>query len=473
MKPRILELNIASLTKKGNGLAQFESDQKFFQAEIPFTIPGDTIRACLFKKHDGIYEGKSEEILKPSPDRIPAKCVHFGNCGGCRLQNFPYEDQVKHKEQFVLNCFKNLLSPDVKVLPIIPCSSIWNYRNKMEYTFSRDAAGKKYLGLILDSSRGKVFNLSECHLSNPWFVEALKCVRNWWHESGLDAYHMRSNTGSLRNLALREGLRSGDRMVILTVSGNPDYAFSKRNLESFVAFVRDALESGNPQSSLSIILRIQQIGKGMPTSIYEMLLHGPDYLRETLYVKVDPYESSEVHFHISPSAFFQPNTAQAEKVYSAALSLAAIPADAVVYDLYCGTGTLSLCISKHVKQVIGVEISPDAALDAEQNAKRNGRENITIIPGAVCHVLDNIAERQLPKPDVVVVDPPRAGLDTKTLEQLIELNPSKILYISCNPLTQARDVAALVERGYKMHCMQSVDQFPHTYHIENIVVLTK
>lgn len=475
LKPRVVDLQVTSLSKKGNGIALLDSseNQPSHQVEIPFTMPGDTVRVSLSRKRNGSYKGQLQEVVVPSPQRIAPRCVHFATCGGCRMQHISYEDQLKHKEHLVQKAFGELLTPEVNVNPIIPCNQVWQYRNKMEFSFSSDMSGRKYLGLIMDSTQGKVFNLTECHLTHPWFAEAVKCVRSWWHESGLEAYYMPRNSGSCRYLTLREGMRSGDRMVILTVSGNPEYGLQKHHLESFVAFVRGTLEPTNPTCGLSIVLRIQQIGKGVPTNIYEMLLYGPDYLRETLYVKIEPHDVVPLNFHVSPAAFFQPNPLQAERLYSVSLSMTEVDKESIVYDLYCGTGDLGICIAKHVKQVIGVEISPDAALDAQLNAKRNDCHNVTIIPGAVRHVLSQIAERKLPSPDLVIVNPPRAGLDPDALRHLLEMDPPKILYISCNPFTQAANVAELTKHGYKLKALQTIDQLPQTYHIENIVVLQK
>lgn len=472
---RIVDLNITAVSKKGNGLAVMERPNiEPAIVEVPFTIPGDIVRVQLLGVRGGTYKAKLEEVITPSPDRITPKCVHFAVCGGCRYQQISYENQLLFKEQHIQQCFEKLLSPETVIGPIVPCVNTWHYRNKMEYSFSSDSAGKKYLGLIMDSTRGKVFNLTECHLTHSWFVDTVKCVRHWWNESNLDAYHSSRDTGSLRTLTLREGQRTGDRMVVLTVSGNPEFALQKHHLNSFVAYIRDAIEPINPSKRLSIFLRIQQIGKGMATSVYEMHLYGPDHIREILYIQVNPNEAPiTLNFDVGPSTFFQPNSQQAEKLYSLALRLADIPKDAVIYDLYCGTGALGLCIAKHVKQVVGIEILPEAALDARTNAKRNNCNNVTIIAGAVRHVLPQLPELHLPAPDIVMVDPPRPGLDPEVMKSLLSLLPPKILYISCNPSTQAINVTALLEHGYQISVIQPIDQFPQTYHVENIVVLTR
>lgn len=455
---RVVEIEVEQFSEKGNGVGYFlKGDGKKAYAEVPFAIPGDKVKGLLLRKRGKVYTSRLQEMVVNSPDRIVPRCIHFGSCGGCRWQQISYERQLKEKEQFVKHCFAGH-----EVLPIVPCDPPWQYRNKMEYTFSNDAAGKKYLGLVMDSSRGKVLSLSECHLVNPWFMEGLKAVRSWWGETDLSAYHPMRNSGSLRTLTLREGIRTGDRMAILTVSGNPDYALKKHHLESFTAFMRDAVE---PLQSLSLFLRIQQIGKGMPTNFYEMLLYGPDHIREELQMA-----GVTLSFKISPAAFFQPNTRQAEKLYSLALQQLEIPEGSVVYDLYCGTGTLGICASKLAKKVIGIEISPESSLDARANVAANGCENVEILTGSVPELL---AKGELPHPDIVMLDPPRMGLDPTTLKQILALSPSKILYISCNPLTQAANILELVQAGYKLALIQPVDQFPQTPHIENIAILIR
>ncbi|MEI8366485.1 MAG: 23S rRNA (uracil(1939)-C(5))-methyltransferase RlmD [Parachlamydiaceae bacterium] len=465
------EINISSLSKKGHGLGLIVDTER--QVEVPFTVPGDKVRAHLLRKRGGVSSSLLEEIITPSPLRIVPRCIHFASCGGCRWQQLDYEEQLKIKQKQIESLFREIVPADIPIRPIIPCDPPWNYRNKMEFSFSSDAAGKKYLGLIIDSSRGKVLNLTECHLTNPWFVEAITATRQWWHESALASYHPHSNTGALRTLTVREGIRSGDRLVMLTVSGNPEYALNRQQLDSFTAFLRDAIEPVNPNSRLSIFLRIQQTAKGVETNFFEMLLYGEDHIRETLYIETDPSkEAIPLEFDVSPSAFFQPNTRQAEKLYSIGLQLLDIPPHSVVYDLYCGTGTLGICAAKNAALVVGVEISPESSLDARTNAAKNGLENVQIFTGSVRDVIDEIRKNaQLPLPDIVMLDPPRVGLDKETIQHLAALKPKKLLYISCNPTTQAENLIALKEIGYHITAVQPVDQFPHTVHIENIVVL--
>lgn len=474
-KLRIVDVHIQEFSKEGHGIGSIElPNGSSSLVEVPLTIPGDEARVLLLPKRKGIHSSIFQELLKPSPQRITPRCVHFASCGGCRWQQISYEQQLHQKEAYVRQCFAPYLTSEVAFSPIMPCDPPWNYRNKMEFSFSNNKAKDRFLGLNMSGGKGRVINITECHLTNPWFVEGVKAVNQWWAESGLDAYHPYANTGSLRTLTLREGIRSGDRMAMLTVSGNPDFALYKNHIESFTSFLREAIEPDSPDQKLSIFLRIQQIAKGTPTNFYEMLLYGPDHIREVLTIDDKEGEAPRsLLFHISPSAFFQPNTRQSERLYSQALRMAEIPPKSVIYDLYCGTGTLGICAAKSAKQVISIELSPESSLDARTNAKLNEIDNITIYQGDVGKVLNQLKEEnKLVHPDLVMVDPPRSGLDANALNQLIEQKPAKILYISCNPLSQSANIGVLIEKGYRLTAVQPVDQFPQTIHIENIAILT-
>lgn len=380
------------------------------------------------------------------------KCRHFGECGGCRFQDITYAEQLINKQKEIEALF------DYPVSPVIPCDPPWRYRNKMEYTFSMDKKGERYLGLFKRDGRGRVLNLEECWLVSPWFQEGLEAVRKWWGERGLLAFHPYKNTGSLRTLTLREGIRTGDRMAFLTVSGVPEWALKKEDLTSFV----EAMQQAVGQKPLSLFIRIQQAIKGQPTEFFEMHLAGPDHYREELFIE------RPLTFHISPSAFFQPNPVQAEKLFQIAASLVKTSQEEVIWDLYCGTGTFGIALAARAKQVIGLELSPESSLDARENVKRNGLKNVEIITGDVGELLQ---KGHYPKPDIILLDPPRSGLDKKAMAQLLAAHPRQIIYISCNPKTQAENCKEFIQAGYKITTMQPVDQFPHTAHIENIVCL--
>lgn len=469
-------VQIKFFNAKGNGVGNcIENGLENLEVEVPFAVPGDIANVRILKQRKGSYLATVEEIKEPSPIRMAPRCPHFGVCGGCRFQNIPYSKQLEFKENLVKSCFQDLLNEQVLFKPAIGCRSEWRYRNKMEFSFSSDLKGNQFLGLYMDNSRGKVLNITECHLVNPWFADVLAEVRQWWQKNGLKAYHPPSDSGALRTLVIREGKRTGDRMVTLTVSGNPEDALSKVQLDSFVNAIRRTSENNDLRNKLSIYLRIQHVAKGSPTNFYEMVLLRPDHIREVLEVQLEPgAKPHKLHFHISPTAFFQPNTEQAEMVYSVALQMAGVKEGAIVYDFYCGVGTLGICAAIRAKEVIGIDISPESALNARTNAALNDINNIRIISGAVCNVLGEYGIGEtLPRPDLVVIDPPRPGLDAEAIQGILNLNSPKILYISCNPKTQAQDVKVFLRHGYHVEAIQPIDQFAHTPHIENIAILVK
>ncbi|MFI5343957.1 MAG: 23S rRNA (uracil(1939)-C(5))-methyltransferase RlmD [Chlamydiales bacterium] len=473
-KLRLADISVNKFSREGYGIGSFQSpDGKEVVVEVPFAVPGDQVNVSLQKKRKGLCRGKLLELRTPSPDRIEPVCTHFGVCGGCRWQQISYEQQLHQKTQWILGHLQPYLSATTIVHPIIPCDPPWHYRNKVELTFSSDKAMHRYLGFIMQDSRGKVFNLEECHLVNGWMNLAVHAVQEWWSSSGLDAYHAMRNSGSLRTLTLREGQRTGDRMVILTVSGNADYALKQGQLTRFVECLREAIEPRDGKGRLAIFLCIQQIAKGQRTNFYEMHLYGPDHICEIIYLPSIEQTKKAYTFHISPKAFFQPNTRQAERLYARVMEMVQMPPDALVYDLYCGTGTLGICLAGHAKEVIGIELSPESVLDAQENININGLNNVEVRQGDAAKVLAALWEEERKRADIVVVDPPRAGLDSKALQHLLVMNAPQIAYVSCNPATQAKDLEPLVQAGYQLQAVQPVDQFPQTVHVENIVILTK
>jgi 23S rRNA (uracil1939-C5)-methyltransferase len=412
--------------------------------EIPYTMPGDVATIEIRRAQKAFLK----EVITSSPQRLAPRCPHYTICGGCRYQHIPYSMQSDNKVSFI----KDLFPEHHPVMrPFICCDSSWHYRNKMDFTFSNDKKGTLFLGLMMPNYRGKVVNIISCSIVDSWFTSTLEYAREWWLESGLQAYRHHCDKGSLRSLTLRRSHTTGDTMAILTVSGNPEYALTQKHLDSLV-------EKLSPMVS-SIFVTIQQIKKGSPTQFFEWKLYGSDTITETF---------SRFSFDISPSAFFQPNSLQAEKLFSEAIALLDPSPDDIVYDLYCGIGTLGTYASPYVKKVYGIELCAAAALDARENIKKNGITNMEIFTGDTGALVTDIEE----KPSAVIVDPPRSGLDNKTLSFLKGTLPPKILYISCNPKTQKDNVEALMASGYVVTAIQPVDQFPHTPHLENIVLLT-
>lgn len=426
------------------------------KVEIAGALPDEEVLIAPAGKKRGFLR----QVLKPSSERTLPRCSHVPDCGGCSLQHFDYSAQLRLKQQIVENEFGQ------PAQPILACGDPWRYRNKMEFSFSQDKAGEKFLGLILAGSRGRVANIAECHLVSEWFSDVISKVREWWKAvPELHAYRHGSNEGHLRTLTLREAKQGKGKMVMLTVSGNPDFALKRTWINSFIDIVQG--------ENISVFLQVQQIAKGRPTQFFEMLLSGPDHITEMLQIEVCGV-THRMEFKISPTSFFQPNTVQAQLLYGAALQSLSNLSGARVFDLYCGGATIGLSAAKYAKEVVGIELNHHSVFDAGWNQEVNGIKNFTIHRGDVGQVLERL--RQDPEfklPDIVIVDPPRAGLDEKALGHLKEFGVQQILYISCNPKTQAENVKALCETGYRIKLLQPVDQFPHTIHIENICLLEK
>lgn len=470
--PPIVKLKVSHLSKEGKGIATWlRGENPSATVEIPFTMPGDEGVVQIVKHHRKRYFGQWIELTRPAVEREQPLCRHFSSCGGCLWQHIPYGKQLTEKESSIRNCLEPYLDEHTVWHSIIPCTPPWHYRNKMELSFSSDKQGNRYLGLILQGSRGLVFNIQECHLCDPWMMQAVQAVRGWWEKSGLEAYHFRRNSGILRTLTLRSGQRTGDRLVMLTVSANGDDPIDHTHLQSFVEVLKDTILPQEPSQKLSIFLRVQQTAKGSPTQFYEMQLFGPDHIREIISLETHDEKTIPLEFKISPVAFFQPNTRQAEIIYSKAIQMAQPTKESIVYDLYCGTGTLGICMANLVSQVTGIEISPYSVLDGRENLIKNGLTNMTIHQGDVGQLLPVLASRTNQKVDIVMVDPPRSGLDKKAIEHILLLKAPKIVYISCNPNTQADNLESFIKEGYRIEAVQPVDQFPHTNHVENIIIL--
>lgn len=454
-----MQLKTDALSPKGRAL---NSEKNI---EVIGALPGEEVLIQLGGKRKKKRQGYLRQILTPSNERVPLKCSHAPDCGGCAFQQWDYPFQLKHKMEVVKKEFHPLIeenAPDVR--PIIACDDPWHYRNKMEFSFSQNKAGEKFLGLMLAGSRGRVFALKECFLVSEWFAKVVEAVSAWWEESGLSAYHHNSDTGHLRTLTVREAKQGKGKMVMLTVSGNPSFALKKAQMTSLL----EALQKVTSDEHFSIFLQIQQIAKGRPTQFFEMPLSGPDHITERLHILLGE-ETHTFDCKISPTSFFQPNTLQAEKLYSAGLNMLQLEG-ALVFDLYCGSGLLGLAAAKRAKEVIGIELNHHAVFDAGWNKEVNQVENFTIYQGDVGQVLE---EKKLEKPDCIIVDPPRVGLDDKAMAHILKLLPKEILYISCNPKTQAINALTLAQAGYQLKVLQPVDQFPHTPHIENIALFKR
>jgi 23S rRNA (uracil1939-C5)-methyltransferase len=447
-------VKIDSYTKKGRGIGLAENNKR---VEVPNAIIGDEVDVTIRKKkRKGLFQSEIISIIKPSNDRVEDKCSHNVYCGGCSWQQMLYQKQLLIKQNKIDDLF---IEDHECIQKIIPSPQKWHYRNKMEFSFSQDRLGNAYLGLIIAGSRGKAFNIKQCEIAAPVFLSIVAQVKKWWIASGLQAYHPSSDRGSLRTLTIRVG-RSQKIMVFLTVSGNPYYALNRQHIQNFK---KSVLSIFSDPSNISVFLQVQSIAKGRPTQFYEIHLNGPEYLHDIAYVKQRP-----IHFFLSPSSFFQPNSSTLDYLLNNCVELACPkPSDQVV-DLYCGVGSIGLAFAPYVKQVIGIEQNPYAVFDARLNVEKNFLKNMSIYQGDSGLILKTL---ELQKIDILIVDPPRAGFSKETLRQILQIQPKKIIYVSCHPESQQVDIAKIRDM-YQVKTLQPLDQFPHTPHVENIALLT-
>ncbi|MFA5792433.1 MAG: 23S rRNA (uracil(1939)-C(5))-methyltransferase RlmD [Candidatus Gracilibacteria bacterium] len=450
MKPKKgqeIELKIDRLVYGGEGIADFEGFKIFVDA----VCPGDLALTRVIKVRSNYAEAKLLKIVKESPLRIKPKCKHFTTCGGCKWQFLPYEEQVKIKEEQVCDAITRLGGLDAKLVQkIIANSTEFFYRNKLELSFGKGKNGEMELGFYPPGYHHEVCDLEECFLESEEVAKIVKIVRKWANDySAL----------GLRSLTIREGKNTGERMLILTVS---DAEFEASPFDAKESFKE--LFSKNKSVSSLYLSKVSQI-KGQPTVITDVFLAGKETLNEVLLLP----EGEKLSFEILPGAFFQTNTVQAQVLYAKALELASLTGSEIVFDLYSGTGTIGLFCAHKAKKVICVEINESAVKNAKFNAEKNGIENVEFYLGAVEDKLDGLKE----KPDIIIVDPPRAGLGEKVVETVSKFDAKKIVYVSCNPATMARDLKQFGTLGYKTELVQPVDMFPQTHHTECVSLLTR
>jgi|TARA_Y100000310_G_scaffold316658_1_gene368638 23S rRNA (uracil1939-C5)-methyltransferase len=455
-----IELTIESLAFGGKGVARTDDLVVF----VKNALPQQTALCRITKKHRGYVEAVLLETVKASPSSVEAKCQHFPTCGGCTFQDFDYEGQIEQKKSQVVDIYRRIGHiPDVELVEVVSAENIFHYRNKMEFTFSNrrwvlpeeeEGADRSFaLGLHVPGRYDKILDMEECWIQKPVGNDILRIVKETARERGLKPYDVVKHKGFLRNLVIRVGERTEEVMVNLVTS---------REEPDLLSPVVARLTKKVPQIS-SIVNNITRRKAGVSYGEWEVPLHGPPYIRE----KLGGYT-----FEISANSFFQTNSVQAEKLYGAALEFADFSGDEILYDLYCGTGSTSLFMSSHVGQVYGFELIPPAVEDAVRNGVCNGVTNCRFFESnldkyfRVTPIL-----KEIEKPDAVLLDPPRAGMHPKLVNDVARMKPRKIVYISCNPSTQARDVAVLTESGYGLERLAMVDMFPHTPHIETVALL--
>lgn len=460
--PFLEKVRITDIGAEGNALAKVDNLVVF----VPMLIPGDIVDIKVIKKRKKYLEGRAVKFHEYSADRIEPRCVHFGVCGGCKWQHLPYELQLKYKEKQVRDNLTRIGKTEIpEIRPIIGSSEIFLYRNKLEYTFSdkrwltkeevvSDIRFEKEdaLGFHIPGQFDKVLDIKECHLQPDPSNAIRNAVRNYAHKNNLQFFDLISQKGFLRNIVIRNSLEG--KVMVIVVFFQDD--INKRN------GLLDFLAAEFPQiTSLMYVInskRNDSLNDQVP-----ILYRGENHLVE---------EMDDLKFRIGPKSFYQTNTRQALELYRTAKEFAGLTGNEIVYDLYTGTGTIANYVARQATKVIGIEYVAEAVEDARINSEINGILNTEFFAGDMKDVLSDAFFATSGKPDVIITDPPRAGMHEDVINIIASAVPERIVYISCNPATQSRDIQ-LLSNLYYVAIVQPVDMFPHTHHVENVVLLKR
>lgn len=460
--PVLPEIEITGVAAEGKSIARF-NDMVIF---IPFGAPGDIADIKIDRKKHSYAEGHIERLITPSPIRTQPRCEHFTVCGGCRWQHLPYEYQLECKQKQVTDALTRIAKVELsEISPIIGSKEIWHYRNKMEYTFSnkkwltfdqlrsgeefpeRDAAGFHIPGAF-----DKVLDINRCHLQDDFGNRLRNFIKDYGKAEGMSFYDLKSNSGFLRTLMIRIA-STGEIMVLMAVGEDNQCAIQK---------LMSAINDRFPEiTSLSYVINTKLNDTFADLDI--VTFSGRSYIEERM---------DDLRFRIGPKSFYQTNSEQAHRLYEVARDFADLNGGELVYDLYTGTGTIANFVAKCCRKVIGIEYVEDAIKDARINSEVNGIENTLFFAGDMKDVLTDDFIDEHGHPEVMIVDPPRAGMHGDVVNVILNAEPERIVYVSCNPATQARDLALLDEK-YKVVRVQPVDMFPHTHHVENVVKLQR
>jgi 23S rRNA (uracil1939-C5)-methyltransferase len=446
----LLELRIDSVAHGGAGVARADG----FVVFVDGAFPGDLVRAEVVKSKRQYGNARAIEILEPSPDRVPLRCDHEGgDCPGSPWQTLRYERQAELKHELLGDALRRLGGLEgFELEPFVTAGDIWRYRNKMEYSFGADDLGELVVGFHRRGRFDRIDDARDCLLASERSNAARNLVRDWSRDEGLDAFDRRTGVGLLRNLVIREGVRTGD-LQVRVVTGEGDFR---------VDALAEALR-GDRYADANVLWTQTEALAEVTQDGDTAVIAGEERLTEEL---------AGLRFSVSPQAFFQTNTAMAERLYRIAADYASLSGTERVFDLYCGIGTLTLTLSLRAGEVFGVDVVEAAIADAIANAELNEVDNAHFFAGDVRDAIRPLAERA-PRPDVVVVDPPRAGLSKKVVRRLIELHARRIVYVSCNPTTLAPNARQIVDAGYRLVKVRGVDMFPHTPHLECVTLLER
>jgi len=464
LKKKLLieNLTVEDLASEGKSFARYEGKVVF----VAGCVPGDVIDVEITRNRERHMEGIAVRFHSFSPIRVEPFCRHFGDCGGCQWQQLPYGKQLEMKQKQVADQLERIARVhSASVSPILGAEPVTGYRNKLEYTFSNSRwlshqeiesahiiDDRRALGFHIPGRFDRVLDLTECHLQPNPSNQIRNFVRNFAVANNLSFYNLHDHSGLLRNLIIRTN-QKGDCMVILAVG--------EENIPDTLQ-VLDAIHASF-QEVTSLMYAVNLKANDTLTGVEVKLYKGSPFLEE---------QFDNLVFRISPKSFFQTNTRQALQLYEVTRRFAALTGGELVYDLYTGTGTIALFLARRALRVVGIEFAEDAIADARINASLNGIDNVSFFAGDMRTVLTNTFFEEHGRPDVVVTDPPRNGMHAEVIETILSMKPGRIVYVSCNPATQARDVS-LLSGEYQVAAVQPVDMFPHTQHVENVILLNR
>lgn len=460
--PVVENVEITGVAAEGKSIARVDDMVVF----IPYGAPGDVVNIKLDKKKRNYAEAHIVDMVKPSPDRVTPACEHFGVCGGCKWQHIPYESQLRYKRDQVVDALTRIAKVEIpEVNPTLGSKETFCYRNKLEYTFSckcwitfedlrsgREIADRNALGFHIPGAFDKVLDIKKCWLQDDLSNRIRLFVRQYALAKGYEFYDIKAQQGLMRTLMVR--IASTGEVMLIVVFARPE--------QEKIDDLMGAIAAEFPEITSLLYVVNQKVNDTIADQ--EVITYrGRDYINE---------EMEGLQFRIGPKSFYQTNSLQAYELYKVARRMACLKPDDLVYDLYTGTGTIANFVARQVKKVVGIEYVPEAIADAKLNSEVNGIDNTIFFAGDMKDVLTDGFIEEHGRPDVMIIDPPRAGMHEDVVNVILNARPERIVYVSCNPATQARDLA-LMDSLYRVEEVQPVDMFPHTHHVENVVRMTR
>lgn len=460
--PVVENVEITGVAAEGKSIARVDDMVVF----IPYGTPGDVVNIKLDKKKRSYAEAHIVDMVKPSPDRVTPACEHFGVCGGCKWQHIPYESQLRYKRDQVVDALTRIAKVEIpEVNPTLGSKETFCYRNKLEYTFSckcwitfedlrsgREIADRNALGFHIPGAFDKVLDIKKCWLQDDLSNRIRLFVRQYALAKGYEFYDIKAQQGLMRTLMVR--IASTGEVMLIVVFARPE--------QEKIDDLMGAIAAEFPEITSLLYVVNQKVNDTIADQ--EVITYrGRDYINE---------EMEGLQFRIGPKSFYQTNSLQAYELYKVARRMAYLKPDDLVYDLYTGTGTIANFVARQVKKVVGIEYVPEAIADAKLNSEVNGIDNTIFFAGDMKDVLTDGFIAEHGRPDVMIIDPPRAGMHEDVVNVILNARPERIVYVSCNPATQARDLA-LMDSLYRVEEVQPVDMFPHTHHVENVVRMTR